>query len=62
VVAGCSYSVPKWRLSVGNTHLLLNIDVGTLLQIAQQKKRQNHGKNIGKKIYFQPTDPNFFTI
>jgi hypothetical protein len=26
------------------------------------KNRQNHEKNIQKKIYFRPTDPNFFTI
>jgi hypothetical protein len=41
---------------------LVNIDVGTLLQIAHKKTRQNHEKNIQKKIYFRPTDPNFFTI
>jgi hypothetical protein len=40
---------------------LVNIDVGTLLQIAQQKPPKPW-KKYSKKIYFQPTDPNFFTI
>ena len=41
---------------------LVNIDVGTLLQIAQQKTAKTMKKIFKKKIYFQPTDPNFFTI
>jgi hypothetical protein len=41
---------------------LVNIDVGTLLQIAQQKTAKTMKKIFKKKIYFRPTDPNFFTI
>ena len=37
---------------------LVNIDVGTQLQIAQQKT----AKTMKKIYYFRPTDPNFFTI
>jgi uncharacterized protein (DUF1499 family) len=49
--------------SIGNTHHSLdNIDVGTQLQIAQQKTAKTMKKNIQKKLYFRPTDPNFFTI
>jgi hypothetical protein len=40
---------------------LVNIDVGTLLQIAQQKTAKTM-KKIFKQNYFRPTDPNFFTI
>jgi hypothetical protein len=40
---------------------LVNIDVGTLLQIAQQKTTKTM-KIFKKIIYFRPTDPNFFTI
>jgi hypothetical protein len=36
---------------------LVNIDVGTLLQIAQQKNRQNHEKNIQKKNLFPTYRP-----
>ena len=40
---------------------LVYIDVGTLLQIAQQKTRKNHKKiYIQKKNYFRPTDPGIF--
>jgi hypothetical protein len=41
---------------------LINIDVGTLLQIAQQKTAKTMKKVFKKNIYFRPTDPNFFTI
>jgi hypothetical protein len=41
---------------------LVNIDVGTLLQIAQQKNAKTMKQIFKKKIYFRPTDPNFFTI
>jgi hypothetical protein len=40
---------------------LVNIDVGTVLQIAKQKNAKPW-KKYSKKIYFRPTDPNFFTI
>jgi hypothetical protein len=41
----------KWPKFVHRKYAsLVNIDVGTLLQIAQQKKCQNHEKNIQKKI------------
>jgi hypothetical protein len=40
---------------------LVNIDVWTVLQIAQQKNAKTM-KKYSKKIYFRPTDPNFFTI
>jgi hypothetical protein len=38
---------------------LVNIDVGTLLQIAQQKTAKTMKKKFKKKMYFQPIDPNF---
>jgi hypothetical protein len=41
---------------------LVNIDVGNLLQIAQQKTAKAMKKIFKKKMYFRPTDPNFFTI
>jgi hypothetical protein len=41
---------------------LVNIDIGTLLQITQQKTAKTMKKIFKKKIYFRPTDPNFFTI
>jgi hypothetical protein len=41
---------------------LVNIDVGTLQQIAQQKTAKTMKKIFLKIIYFRPTDPNFFTI
>jgi hypothetical protein len=60
VVAGCSYSVAKMVSVVTLTKLLkffhrkyaslVNIDVGTLLQIAQQKTAKTI-KNIQKNIF-----------
>jgi hypothetical protein len=41
---------------------LVNIDVGTLLQIAQQKIANTMKKIFQKKNYFRPANPNFFTI
>jgi hypothetical protein len=35
---------------MGNTHLLVNIDVGTLLQIAQQKTAKTMKKIFKKKF------------
>jgi hypothetical protein len=39
---------------------LVNIDVGTLLQIAQAKNRQNHEKNIQKKYFISDLPTLFF--
>ena len=41
---------------------LVNIDVGTLLKIAQQKTAKTMKKVFKKFFYFRPTYPNFFAI
>jgi hypothetical protein len=63
VVAGCSYSMPKWPVCCHTNYWtklpkfvhrkyasLVNIDVGTLLQIAQQKTPKPWKKYSKKKI------------